>query len=77
MRFVLRYERGGAPPEADVARVRALPGAVIVDASSNMLLVEAEPEPLRQVVDGLDGWAMAPERQYQVPDGRPRVEGPS
>ena len=76
MRFVLRCGREGGAPDADVARVRAVPEAVIVDATSNMLLVEAEPEPLREVVDGLDGWVMTPERQYRAPDGREQLGGP-
>ena len=76
MRFVLRYGGKGPPPEADVDRVRALPDAVIVDASSRMLLVESEPEALRHLVDGLAGWVMAPEHTYPVPDRREHVEGP-
>ena len=49
---------------------------MIVDASSRMLLVESEPEPLRHLVDGLAGWVMAPEHTYPVPDAREHVEGP-
>jgi hypothetical protein len=78
VRFVLRYARAGTAPEADVARVRALPGATIVDASPTMLLVDAaaEADALRELVDGLDGWVMGPEQQYGVPDARQHVDEP-
>ncbi len=75
-RFVLRYRGDGATPEADVARVRGLDDAVVIDSSSRMLLVESEPEPLRQLLDSLPDWIMAPEQQYGVPDTRKRIERP-
>ncbi len=75
-RFVLRYRGDGPTPEADVAQVRDLHDAVVVDASSRMLLVESEPEPLRQLLDTLPDWIMAPEQQYGVPDTRKRIERP-
>jgi hypothetical protein len=75
-RFVLRYGGEGPKPDPDVALVHGLPEAVVVDSSSRMLLVEAEPEPLRQLVAGLPGWVMAPERSYEVPDTRKKVDRP-
>jgi len=76
-RFVLRYRGDGVKPEADVERVRALTDAVIVDeSSSRMLLVESPAEPLRDLVESLPDWVMAPERTYAVPDTRQRVERP-
>ncbi len=76
-RFVLRYGGDGAKPPADVERVRALTDAVVIDdSSSRMLLVDSRPEQLRDLVDSLPGWVMAPEQTYAVPDTRKRVERP-
>ncbi|MDQ4068832.1 MAG: hypothetical protein M3203_05075 [Actinomycetota bacterium] len=75
-RFVLRYRGEGPKPDADVARVQELAGAVVVGSSSRMLLVESEPEPLRDLVDGLPDWIMDVERTYEVPDTRKKVVGP-
>lgn len=75
-RFVLRYRGEGATPDGDVARVQDLHDAVVVDASARMLLVESHPEPLRQLVDTLPDWVLAPEQAYAVPDTRERIERP-
>jgi hypothetical protein len=75
-RFVLRYRGEGAPPDADVARVRDLAGTVVVGSSDRMLLVESDGRSLAELVDGLAGWVMAPERSYAVPDTRKKVERP-
>lgn len=75
-RFILHYGGDGAIPDADAARVRALGDAVVVDSSPRMLLVECDPEPLRELVATLPDWIMAPEQQYGVPDSRMRIEGP-
>jgi len=76
-RFVLRYGGDGAKPAADVERVRALTDAVVIDdSSSRMLLVDSHPDQLRDLVDSLFGWVMAPEQTYAVPDTRKRVERP-
>ena len=76
MRFILRYRGPGPAPAGDVAQVRGLEDAVVVDASSRMLLVESEPETLRSVVDDLPDWIMAPDQGYGVPDARARIERP-
>jgi len=75
-RFVLRYRGEGAKPDADVARVRKLADVVVLDSSSRMLLVESEPEALRELVDGLPDWVMGPEQTYAVPDTRKMPKGP-
>lgn len=75
-RFVLRYRGEGAIPEADVARVRSLPGATVVDSTPRMLVVEAEPEPLRRLADSLPRWVVGQEQTYAVPDTRKTVEEP-
>ena len=72
---MLRYRGEGSKPEADVAKVRQLVDAV-VNSSSRMLVVEAEPEPLRELVDGLAEWVMGPDLQYEVPDTRKKIAGP-
>ena len=75
-RFVLRYRGEGRQPEADVARIRDLAGTRIVDASARMLLVESEATPLQELLNTLPDWVMAPERQYEVPDTRKKIERP-
>jgi hypothetical protein len=76
-RFVLRYRGDGTKPDADVALVQELTDAVVLDdSSSRMLLVEAEPEPLRDLVQGLPDWVMGPDVAYQVPDTRKKVLRP-
>ena len=76
-RFVLRYRGQGTKPDGDVARLRDLAGAVVLDATSpRMVLVESEPGPLRDLVDGLDGWVMGADQVYAVPDTRKKVERP-
>lgn len=74
-RFVLRYRGEGTRPD-DVERVRGLPGAVVVDSSARMLLVEADEQPLRDLVESLPDWVMAPEQTFGVPDPRHRVQRP-
>jgi hypothetical protein len=75
-RFVLRYRGEGAAPDADVARVRGLPGTVVIDVTDRMLLVESDLRSLGELVDGLADWVMAPEQSYAVPDTRKKIEGP-
>jgi len=75
-RFVLRYRGNGSKPEVDVGRVRALADTVVVDSSARMLLVEAPPDSLSELVASLTDWVMAPEQTLAVPDTRQRVERP-
>ncbi len=75
-RFVLRYRGEGPKPDADVARVQELGDAVIVNSSSRMLVVEAEPGPLRDLVEGLPDWVMGPDVVYEVPDTHKKVLRP-
>ncbi len=75
-RFILRYRGEGATPDGDVAQVQDLADAVVVDSSARMLLVESHAEPLRQLVDTLPDWVLAPEQTYAVPDTRERIERP-
>lgn len=63
-------------PEADVERLRALPGARIIDRSARMLVVECDDAALRQLVESLAGWVIAPEQSYAVPDTRKKIERP-
>ena len=75
-RFVLRYLGEGPKPDADVARVHELTDAVVVDDSPRMLLVESEPQPLHELMDGLPDWVMGPDMGYEVPDTRKKVLRP-
>ena len=73
---MLRYRGDGAAPQADVARVHALDGAVVVEATGRMLLVEGAPAALTELVDDLADWVMAPDTTYQLPDTRAAIERP-
>ena len=73
---MLRYRGAGPTPDADVARFQELADAEIVDSSGRMLVVEATPGPLRDLVDSLSDWVMGPDMSYQVPDTRKRVRRP-
>ncbi len=74
---MLRYSGEGPKPDADVARVQELSDAVVLDdSSSRMLLVESEPEPLRDLVDALPHWVMGPDMPYEVPDTRKKILRP-
>ena len=64
---MLRYRGEGAGPEADVARIQSVPGAVVVDRSDRMLLVDADPDALRAVMETLPAWVWGPEQGYTVP----------
>ena len=75
-RFVLRYRGEGPKPEADVARFQELAGAEIVESDGRMLVIEARPGPLRELVDSLPDWVMGPEVSYAVPDTRKKVRRP-
>lgn len=74
-RFILRYSGAGAIPADDLERWRALPNCHIVDQSSRMLLVEAEEELLRDLVQERPEWRLTPETTtVRVPDPRPTVK---
>ena len=42
-RLILRFTGPGEVPRDDLARIRGLPAAKIIDSSARMLLVEASP----------------------------------
>jgi hypothetical protein len=75
-RFVLRYRGDGPAPAADVERVHELPGAVVVNSTARMLLVEAQAGPLRDLVESLPNWVMGADVSYEVPDTRKKVRRP-
>lgn len=76
-RFVVRFRGDSDKPAEDLERIRGLPEATVVDqASPRMLLVESEEQPLRELVESLPGWVLAPEKDVPVPDTRQRVERP-
>jgi len=72
----VRYRGAGTPPAADVARIRGLDGASVVDESPRMLALEAPAESLAALVDELDDWIVAPDASHPLPDTRKRIEGP-
>lgn len=73
---MLRYRGEGAAPEADVARFHGLDGAVVVEATGRMLLVEGGRPAITALVDELPDWVMAADTTYQLPDTRPAIDRP-
>ena len=72
-RFILRYRGAGQAPEGDLDRIRAVPGAEVVDQSARMLLVEGPVDPLKALVDSMPEWIMTTERMVPLPDARPKI----
>lgn len=74
-RFILRFTGPGEVPRDDLARIRALPAAKIIDNSARMLLVDAPPDGITQLLRDLPHWTMSPETFIGIPDPRPKPRG--
>ena len=74
-RFILRFTGPGEVPREDLARIQALPAAKIIDSSARMLLVEAPPDGISQLLRDLPNWTMSPETFIGIPDPRPKPRG--
>ena len=74
-RFILRFTGPGEVPREDLARIRALPAAKIIDSSARMLLVEAPLDRITQLLRDLSNWTMSPETFVGIPDPRPKPRG--
>ena len=74
-RFILRFTGPGEVPREDLARIQALPAAKIIDSSARMLLVEAPPDRITQLLGDLSNWTMSPETFVGIPDPRPKPRG--
>ncbi len=74
-RFILRFTGPGEVPREDLARIRALPGAKIIDSSARMLLVEAPLDRITQLLRDLSNWTISPETFVSIPDPRPKPRG--
>ncbi len=73
-RFILRYRGSGLKPDADVERVRRLPGVTVLDESAaKMLLVECDDWPSSEAAEMLTDWVVAPEQTFTLPDTRKRA----
>jgi hypothetical protein len=72
--FILRFTGRGAAPDTDLAQIRSAPGVTVVDSSSpRILLVQASPETIRQLVDALPNWIYSREQTIPLPDPRPKI----
>jgi hypothetical protein len=71
-RYIVRYVGEGLRPSADVQRIRAAPGLKVLDDGTQMMLVEASPKSLKNLIGSLPGWIWTPERSIRLPDHRPR-----
>ncbi len=73
----MRFAGDRGKPAADLERIRRLPEAIVLDASSSrIVLVESDEQPLRDLVESLPGWVVAPEQETPVPDTRKRIRRP-
>ncbi len=75
-RFVVRLRGDSAEPAEDLERIRNLPEATVHESSPGMVLVESDEQPLRELVDSLPGWIVAPEQEIRIPDTRQRIKRP-
>ena len=76
-RFVVRFRGDSAKPAEDLERIRSLPQATVLEESSpRMLLVESDEQPLRELIDSLPDWVLAPEQETPLPDTRQRIKRP-
>ena len=71
-RYILRYTGNGPAPVGDLAAVRRA-GVSVVDEGARMLLVEAAPAVVDEVVHELAHWVASPERTVPRPRTRPSV----
>ena len=74
-RFILRFTGPGEVLGEDLARIVALPAAKIIDRSPRMLLVDAPPDGITQLLRDLPNWTMSPETFIATPDPRPKPRG--
>jgi len=76
-RFVVRFRGDSAKPAEDLERIRNLRQATVLDESSpRTLLVESDEQPLRELIESLPGWVLAPEQEIPLPDTRQRIQRP-
>lgn len=76
-RFILRYRGQGPAQPEDVRKIRALPQAVVLDSSSDrMMLIEAPEQHLRTALKDMPGWIIIPEETVPLPDTREKVLHP-
>ena len=71
-RFILRFTGPGEAPREDLVRIQALPAAKIIDSSARMLLIEAPPDGISQLLRDLPNWTMSLETFIGIPDPRPK-----
>ena len=65
-RFIVRYTGPAAAPPDQVGLIRKR--FRVIDESSKMLLIEAEPADIEQMKATLPGWKSSKEVQYRVPE---------
>ena len=65
-RFIVRFT-GGSPAPPDQAKL-IKQRCKVIDESSKMLLIEAEPADVDRLMADLPGWKSSKEVQYHVPE---------
>ena len=72
--FILRFKGRGAIPESHLATIRSSPDVTVLDSSSpRMLLVQATPQTIQELVQAMPGWIYTPEQTLPLPDPRPKI----
>lgn len=71
-RYIVRYVGEGRRPAGDLKRIRSVPKLSVLNSTARMLLVEASPKSLKELLGSLPGWTCTPERSLHLPDPRPR-----
>jgi hypothetical protein len=65
-RFVVRFTGGGAAPPEQASMIKRR--CKVIDESSRMLLIEAEPADVEQLLADLPGWKSSKEVHYTSPE---------
>lgn len=72
-RFILRYRGQGSIPDEDLARIRSLSDAQIIDSTPRMLLIEAPDQELKSALSSMSEWIVTEETYTPLPDPRPKL----
>ena len=71
--FILRFTGQNEAPSADLSRIRSTPGVKVLDSAPRMVLVQASPETVHRLAEGLPGWTSTREQMTRLPDPRPKL----
>jgi len=76
MRYIVRIPTDDPNREKGLGQLKGLPGAVVIDETPRMLLIEGKLLSVKNLLDAVgssSGWQVFPERSLVRPDPRPRI----